>query len=62
MTSLKELIQKWEAENKELERFVRAFGEDVPPSAIIDYKTRKKCIDELDAYRLDVLKNGSINH
>lgn len=61
MASLKELVTGWEHKNKDLEPYIKAMGANVPRSTIVAYQTRKDCIDELNAYLKEVLKNGSIN-
>jgi hypothetical protein len=54
-------VTGWEHKNKDLEPYIKAMGANVPRSTIVAYQTRKDCIDELNAYLKEVLKNGSIN-
>lgn len=62
MASLKELIERWEAKNKDLEPYIKALGANVPKSTIVAYQTRKQCIEDLKEYQKEALKNGSVTN
>ena len=60
--SLKELIAKWEAENKELKPLTKSGGKTFPSNVILAYQIKQNCINDLKAYQSEALKNGSITN
>lgn len=59
--SLRQIIAKWEAQNKEIEPYMKALGPSMPKSTMIAYSTRGECIRDLKQYLEENVKNGSKN-
>lgn len=56
--NLRQILAKWEAQNKEIEPYVNALGLSMPKIKM-EYSTRSRCILDLKQYLEDNLKNGA---